>query len=48
MDKINSEQPGKRNENTDDPKPATVPTISEKNAIKKNGKTNIVPLCKLS
>jgi hypothetical protein len=27
--------------NTDEPKPATVPTISEKSAIRKNRKTNI-------
>jgi hypothetical protein len=34
-------QSGQRNENTDEPKPATVSTISEKSAIRKNKKTNI-------
>ncbi len=33
--------PASGTKNTDEPKPATVPTISEKSAIRKNRKTNI-------
>jgi len=33
--------PASGTENTDEPKPATVPTISEKSAIRKNRETNI-------
>ena len=38
-------KPASGTKNTDEPKPATVPTISEKNAIRKKRETNIeVPL----
>jgi hypothetical protein len=33
--------PASGTKNTDEPKPATVPTISEKSAIRKNRETNV-------
>jgi hypothetical protein len=38
--------PASGTKNTDELKPATVPTISEKNAIKKNRKTNMEYRCR--
>jgi hypothetical protein len=40
------ENPASGTKNTDEPNPATVPTISEKNAIKKNRKTNMEYRCR--